>query len=123
MKKSLALVLGLTMVLACVAAFATDTTQAMPGKKTITFTAPTVVGGTLLPVGDYTVTHEENGQTIVMIVTKTGGTLQAKSNCTMVPVKTKAARCDQSYTVNDKNEHVLIAMTFEGENVTHELTK
>jgi hypothetical protein len=123
MKKSLALLLGLTVLLGCVAAIATDTNQGMLGKKTINFTAPTLVGGTLLPAGDYTVTHEKNGQTIVMIFTKAGGTLTAKSNCTLVPLKTKVPRSEQRYTINDKNEHVLTAMTFSGENVTHELTK
>jgi len=42
-------------------------------KQTLTFYGPTVVGGTLLPAGDYTVTHEMQGQTHLMIFKQVGG--------------------------------------------------
>jgi len=93
-------------------------------KQTINFTAPTLVGGTLLPAGNYTVTHEMNGQTHVMIFKQIGGQkAEAKTNCNLVPLKAKAEHTEQEFTTNAKNEHVLKQMTFAGDQATHVLAQ
>lgn len=51
-------------------------------KQEITFTAPTLVGGTLLPAGDYTVLHEMPGTTHIMIFSKLAARLKRGPSAT-----------------------------------------
>ena len=81
-------------------------------KQTINFTEPTVVAGSLLPAGDYNVTHEMQGQTHIMIFKQIGGTAEAKATCTLVPLDAKATRSEQRFKENAKNQRVLVEMTF-----------
>jgi hypothetical protein len=122
-KKMLAILIAAFALLACTAMWATDNSMGIAQKRDVTFTAPTLVGGTLLPVGDYTVTHQMNGQTHVMIFKKISGTAEAKANCNLVPLKSKAERSELRYIVNAKNERVLQEMTFAGDKATHVLVQ
>jgi hypothetical protein len=115
--------LAMIAIVACVSLAAKDNTMGIADKQSITFTAPTFVGGTLLPAGTYTVVHQMNGTTHVMEFTQNNGKAQAKANCTLVPLKTKAPRTEQVYTINAKNERVLQEMTFAGETATHVLVQ
>jgi hypothetical protein len=90
-------------------------------KQQITFTAPTVVGGTLVPAGDYKITHEMQGTEHVMIFTKIGGKAEAKAKCNLVPLTEKSKVTEQRYTENAKNERVLVEMTFRGDTSKHVL--
>lgn len=110
------LVLGATTLLA-----AKDNPLGIAPKQEITFTAPTVVGGSLLPAGDYNVLHEMQGTTHIMIFKQIHGKAEAKSKCNLVPLTEKAKRTEQRYTENAKNERVLNEMTFKGDSATHVL--
>jgi hypothetical protein len=91
-------------------------------KQTVTFTAPTVVGGTLLPAGDYNVSHQMQGTEHIMIFKGTGGTKgEAKAKCSLVPLNGKASQSEQRYNENAKNERVLIEMIFRGDTQKHVL--
>ena len=110
------LVLGATTLLA-----AKDYPMGIAPKQEITFTAPTVVGGSLLPSGDYTVLHEMQGTTHIMIFKQIGGKAEAKSKCSLVPLPAKAKTTAQRYDENSKNERVLVEMVFKGDTAKHVL--
>ncbi len=124
-KRTVAFLAAAVMVFACTAFLAAkDNPMGIADKQTINFTAPTLVGGTLLPAGDYNVTHEMSGQTHVMIFKQIGGKkAEAKANCNLVPLQAKAERTEQEYTTNAKNERVLKQMTFAGDKATHILVQ
>jgi hypothetical protein len=90
-------------------------------KQTLTFGQPTIVGGTLLPAGDYKVTHEMDGSTHIMIFQLIGGKAQAKAKCNLVPLPAKATRSESRYNQNAKNERVLTEMVFRGDTAKHVL--
>ena len=122
-KRMIAAVLAVVTVFACTAMLAKSNSMGIADKQNITFTAPTVVGGTLLPAGEYNVIHQMNGQTHVMIFKQVNGKAEAKANCNLVPLKSKAERNEQEYTTNAKNERVLQQMTFAGDKATHVLVQ
>jgi hypothetical protein len=92
-------------------------------KQEITFTAPTLVGGNLLPAGDYKVLHEMQGTDHIMIFKQMNGKAEAKAKCNLVPLNAKAKTTEQRYTENAKNERVLIEMVFRGDTSKHVLAQ
>lgn len=100
---------------------ASENPMGIAPKQEITFTAPTIVGGNLLPAGDYKVLHEMQGTTHIMIFKQLGGKAEAKAKCNLVPLDAKATRTEQRYTENAKNQHVLVEMTFRGDTAKHVL--
>ncbi len=122
-KKAIVITIAAILLLACSAAMASTNAMGIAEKQTIQFTAPTLVGGTLLPAGQYNVTHQMNGQTHVMIFKQINGKAEAKSNCNLVPLKAKAERTTQRYTVNASNDHILQEITFGGDKATHVLAQ
>jgi len=111
------------VVFACTAVLAANNTLGIAEKRSITFSQPTVVGGTLLPAGNYAVTHEMSGQTHVMVFKQIDGKAEAKANCNLTPLKKKADQSQQIFTTNAKNERVLQQMTFSGDKATHVLVQ
>ena len=102
----------------------TATDNSMTGvalKQQITFTGPTVVGGTLVPAGDYKVSHQMQGSEHIMIFKQIGGKAEAKAKCNLVPLNEKARTTEQRYTENAKSERVLVEMTFRGDTSKHVL--
>ena len=124
-KRTTAALAVVVMVFACTMMLAAkNNPMGIADKQTVNFTTPTLVGGTLLPAGDYNVTHEMNGKTHVMTFQQIGGKkTQAKANCNMVPLKAKAQRTEQISTTNAKNQRVLEELTFEGDTATHVLVQ
>jgi len=101
---------------------ATDNPLGIASKQTITFSSPTVVGGTLLPAGEYQVLHTMNGNQHIMVFKGIAGTKgEAKAKCNLVPLGTKATTTEQRYTENAQNQHVLQEMTFRGDTSKHVL--
>ena len=121
-KRTIAALLALIAVFACTV-LAKDNPMGIADKQSITFTAPTVVGGTLLPAGDYSVIHQMNGRTHVMIFKQKNGKAEAKANCNIVALKAKAERTEQTYSTNARNERILQEMTFAGEKASHVLVQ
>ena len=123
MQKRMFVVLIAVLVLGA-ATLLTATDNSMAGvalKQQITFTGPTVVGGTLVPAGDYKVMHEMQGAEHVMIFKQIGGKAEAKAKCNLVPLTEKSKTTEQRYTENAKNERVLVEMTFRGDTSKHVL--
>jgi hypothetical protein len=119
-KRMFVVLIGLVLVLLGSMA-AKDNPMGIATKQTINFTQPTVVGGSLLPAGDYNVTHQMQGQTHIMIFKQKGGTAEAKAKCTLVPLSAKATVSEQRFTENANNQRVLVEMTFSGDQATHVL--
>ncbi len=115
-----AVLIGLVLVsLGTIAA--KDNSMGIAAKQTVSFIEPTVVAGSLLPAGDYNVTHEMQGQTHIMIFKQVAGTAEATAKCTLVPLNAKAPRSEQRFTQNAKNQRVLVEMTFYGDKAKHVL--
>src|SRR5579864_8790283 len=106
-QKYMTAVLLAVMVLVAGMAVARDYPMGIAPQQYVKFTTPILVGGTLLPAGDYNVSHEMNGQNHVMIFKQVNGTAEAKANCNLVPLNTKANQTQQIYITNDKNQRVL----------------
>jgi len=122
-QKWMVVAIATVLLVSCTAMTANTNPMGIADKQTINFSAPTMVGSTLLPAGKYTVTHQMSGQTHVMLFTSTNGKFEAKSNCNLVPLKAKAERTSQRYTTNAKDEHILQEITFEGDKATHILVQ
>jgi len=115
-----------TALILCAASLvqATDSPLSIATKQTITFSGPTVVGGTLLPAGEYQVLHQMNGAEHIMVFKGIGGTKgEAKAKCNLVPLPGKATKTEQRYVENAKNERVLQEMTFKGDSAKHVLVQ
>jgi len=126
MQKRMFVISMAIVMLVCAAALvqAKDNPMGVAPKQTITLTAPTLVGGTLLPAGEYTVLHEMQGSEHVMVFKENGGTkAEAKAKCSLVPLAGKASQTEQRYTENAKSERVLIEMTFRGDSAKHVLAQ
>jgi hypothetical protein len=90
--------------------------------RQIRFDNPVWVGDTLLPSGDYKVLHTMQGDTHIMVFEQKSGKkpVEVRVKCTLVPLPAKAERTAAAYILNDKNERVLQAVTFRGDNATHQ---
>ena len=119
-KKMFVVLIGLILLLLGTMV-AKDNSMGIATKRTINFTQPTVVGGSLLPAGDYNVTHQMQGQTHIMIFRQKGGTAEAKATCTLTPLASKATVSEQRFTENANNQRVLVQMTFSGDQAIHVL--
>ena len=121
-KRMFAIVMAVMFVFgATTLTVAKDNPMGIAQKQEISFTAPTVVGGSLLPAGDYTVLHEMQGTSHIMVFKQIGGKAEAKAKCNLVPLTGKAKTTEQRYTENAKNERVLTEMTFRGDCAKHVL--
>ena len=109
-------ILGATTLLV-----AKDNSMGVANSRDITFSAPEVVAGTMLPSGEYKVWHEIEGNTHYMIFKQINGKAEVKAQCNLVPLTEKAKTTEQRYTANDKNERVLLEMTFRGDTAKHVL--
>jgi len=124
MRKQWFVMMMTVALILCTAALlqATDSSLGVANKQTIVFSSPTLVGGTLLPAGQYKVIHEMNGTEHIMLFKGIAGTKgEAKAKCNLVPLTGKASKTEQRYTENAKNEHVLQEMTFRGDSAKHVL--
>ena len=100
---------------------AKDNSIGVAKSRDITFSAPTVVAGTLLPSGEYKVLHEMRGNTHYMIFKQINGKAEVKAKCNLVSLTEKAKDTEQRYSENAKNERVLVEMTFRGDTAKHVL--
>jgi hypothetical protein len=123
-QKRMFVILAAVLILGAATMFAaTDSMAGVALKQDISFSAPTLVGGTLLPAGDYKVTHEMQGTEHIMIFKAVTGKAGAKAKCNLVPLDKKATTTEQRYSENAKNEHVLVEMQFRGDTSKHVLVQ
>ena len=122
-KRITVFLLVLFVVLLCNAVLlpAKDNSMGIAEKRAITLSAPTLVGGTVLPAGDYNVTHEMRGQNHVMIFKRSYGTAEVTAGCKLVPLDAKALDTQLVYETNTNNQKVLLEMAFRGDTAKHVL--
>ncbi len=89
--------------------------------RTVTFTGPVWVGEVLLPEGEYDVRHTMDGANHVMVFRKVASfkKMEAKVNCTLVPLTEPATKSERMYTTNTAKELVLTEMVFKGDKAKH----
>jgi hypothetical protein len=122
-KRMYVLLVATIVVIASASLFAANNPLGVANKQEITFTAPTVVGGTLLPAGEYKVLHEMQGTEHIMVFKQMNGKAEAKAKCNLVPTNEKIKTTEQRYSANAKNERVLLEMQFRGDTAKHVLAQ
>jgi hypothetical protein len=120
--------LRITVSVVCLFVFAASLAfaAAMPKiaeHQKITFNKPMLLGTTELPAGTYSVLHQMQGNDHYMIFQQTDvrkdKAVEVKVKCNLVPLEGKAKRSEQKYTMNAKNQNVLIELTFQGDEAKH----
>jgi len=123
-KRMFVMVMVVIVVLGCAAVVAaTDSMAGVKTKQDITLSQPTVVGGSLLPAGEYKINHEMQGTEHIMIFKQVGGKAEVKAKCNLVPLNAKASTTEQRFNENAKNERVLVEMQFQGDTSKHVLVQ
>jgi len=120
-KHRFAILIAAFVVVGSASLTAANNSMGVAQKQEITFTAPTVVGGTLLPAGDYRVLHEMQGTEHIMVFKQINGKAEVKAKCSLVPLTERATTSEQHFTENAKNERVLVEMQFRGDTAKHVL--
>ena len=90
-------------------------------KYTVTFTDPFRVGDTLLPKGDYEITHKMNGKQHIMVFRQLNveKPMEVSAECALVKLEKPATQTRKNYILNDANERVLKEMVFIGDTAKH----
>lgn len=88
--------------------------------RPVTFYDTVRVGDTLLPAGDYVVTHQMRGDEHIMVFTKQGRKpVEARLKCTLKPLSAPAAQSQVEYRLNAAKELVIARMVFKGDRAEH----
>lgn len=122
-KRMFVISLAAFLVVGSASLFAANNPMGVAPKQEITLTAPTVVGGTLLPAGEYKVLHEMQGTEHIMVFKQINGKAEVKAKCSLVPLNQKAKTTEQHFNENAKNERVLVEMQFRGDTSKHVLVQ
>ncbi len=86
----------------------------------VTFYDQVRVGDTLLPAGDYVVTHQMKGEEHIMVFTKQGHKpATASVKCTLKTLAAAAPQTQVEYKLNAAQEHVITRMVFKGDRAEH----
>jgi len=89
-------------------------------KRDVTFYDSVRVGDTLLPAGDYVVTHQMKGDEHIMVFTRQGRKpAEARVKCTLKPLSAPATQTQVGYKLNAAKELVLARMVFKGDRAEH----
>ncbi len=125
-KQMVATLVAALMMTLCLSVMlaAKDNPMGIAEKQTLVLNDPTVIAGTLVPAGTYTVTHQMQGQTHIMVFKQQGGKrVEVKATCTLVPLTAKATQSEQRFEQNAKDQKVLVEMTFKGDTAKHVLAQ
>jgi hypothetical protein len=91
--------------------------------QNITFNKPMVLANTELPAGTYSVEHQMKGDDHYMIFhqqeVRKDKAVVVKVKCNLVPLAAKASRTEQRYSMNAKNQNILMELTFKGDEAKH----
>ncbi|MBZ5509739.1 MAG: hypothetical protein LAN70_01070 [Acidobacteriia bacterium] len=88
--------------------------------RPVTFYDTVRVGDTLLPAGNYVVTHQMQGDEHIMVFTRVGRKpVEARLKCTLRPLSAPAAQSQVEYRLNAAKEHVIARMVFKGDRAEH----
>ena len=88
--------------------------------RPVTFYDTVRVGDTLLPAGNYVVTHQMRGDEHIMVFTRQGRKpVEARLKCALRPLSAPAAQSQVEYRLNAAKEHVIARMVFKGDRAEH----
>lgn len=118
--KFVAMVTMCSLVLACLA-YASENKFGIAESRNIQITAPTLVGGVLLPAGDYKVLHTMEGQDHIMVFTQlhTKKPAAVRVKCQLVPLAKRAEQDEQVIGINAANDRELRSLVFRGDLAQH----
>lgn len=87
----------------------------------VNFVEPVRVADTLLPRGDYEITHVMEGPEHIMVFKQlhSGKPIEVRAKCTLVPLTAKAPDSQKLYELNAANERVLHELIFKGDRAKH----
>jgi hypothetical protein len=90
-------------------------------KYKVTFTEKILVADTLLPKGDYEITHVMEGSNHIMVFRQLGTKkpIEVRAKCALIPLGAKAETSQQIYAKNASNERVLEELIFKGDRAKH----
>ncbi|MGA7292328.1 MAG: hypothetical protein WBW53_16745 [Terriglobales bacterium] len=90
-------------------------------KYHVNFSEKVVVADTVLPQGNYEITHVMEGSEHIMVFRQLGTKKpnEVRAKCTLVPLGAKASRDEKIYTINAANERVLEELIFKGDTAKH----
>ena len=121
MHKILTGTLIVVFVLMLVGVANADNQLGVADKYKVTFTEKIFVADTLLPKGDYEITHVMEGSNHIMVFRQLGAKkpVEVRAKCTLVPLGAKAEMSQQLYANNAANERVLQELIFKGDRAKH----
>ena len=98
-----------------------DNQLGIADKYQVSFSENIRVANTLLPKGDYEITHVMEGSDHIMVFhqLRTKKPVEVRAKCTLVPLGEKADRSERLYSVNAANERVLQELVFKGDRAKH----
>lgn len=113
------LLIAITVLILGIAAMAANQ-FGIAEKRAVTFYDTVRVGDTLLPAGDYVVTHQMQGDEHIMVFTKQGRKpAEARVKCTLKPLSAPVAQSQVEYRLNAAKELVIARMVFKGDRAEH----
>lgn len=115
--RSLAIVLAIVSLVG-LAAWADDAMVSWKSKE-LKLDESVRVGSTMLPAGEYKVSHEMQGSQHILVMALTGRDKQTfRLPCAMQPLTTAATQNEQHYRYEGK-EKILVGLMFKGDKVFH----
>ncbi len=121
MRKILTGTLILMFVLMLGAVASAENQLGVADKYRVTFSEKIRVADTLLPKGNYEITHVMEGSNHIMVFRQLGKKkpVEVRAKCNLVPLEAKADTTQQLYAVNAANERVLEELVFKGDRAKH----
>jgi hypothetical protein len=114
-----ALGIGIAILIVSAAAMAANQ-FGIADQRQVKFYNSVRVGDTLLPAGDYLVSHTMKGDVHTMVFTQTRGKkAEASVTCTLKPLPAPAAKTELEYRRTASNELALVRMVFQGDRAEH----
>lgn len=101
--------------------FAAPNKFGVANTQQVSFEEPILVGNVVLPKGDYQVTHTMEGENHIMVFRQLNvkNPAEARVKCTLVQLPKRADRTEKFYSHDNANQHVLVELTFKGDNAKH----
>jgi len=117
--RKMAFLMAITVLMLGAAAIAANQ-YGIADTRPVTFYDSVRVGDTLLPAGDYVVTHQMKGDEHIMLFTKSGRKpVSASVKCTLKSLNSTAPQSQVEYKLNAAKEHVITRMVFKGDRAEH----
>ncbi len=111
------LFIPLVVIALAAACFAAGPTVSAKYERNVNFIENVKVGDVVLKAGEYTVTHQMEGDNHIMIFEQHNQQV-AKVKCTIEDLKVKNGRTEQYFKIVN-GERVLVGLAFQGDSIRH----